>query len=366
MQFSEEILQLISKMLNIPTQELKYEKDEENGGYYFKSTKLGRTGANMLIDEAGNYKMIFSRNSKECIEQFKKGKRDGKFDIISNEENDTRISYEKAFEHAIKYFGTDKIRSLENNKEWIFCNDTIPDNMNMSSGIAINKETGKIKSFIVPDTKKYEVSSEPTSNNMSERKEDIYSKEEIDNSKLMETINNLATRNDDFIHKQLMRRIRMAKFLMVTSESAGQNLIFAYKDGEKLLPLAFTSYQEIEKWNKEKGHKNYKIMECRFKDFTKVILDYPDAYSGILIDPNGVNFKIDMNFLNEILMDAPGAKDNKQKILTREDVINRNNEIRSINDTNNLKAETKKIINSNINEKYSGLSGLISVNNMYI
>lgn len=274
MQFSEDLLQLISKMLNIPMKELKYEKDEEIGGYYFKSTKLRKTGANMLVDEKGNYKMIFSRNSKECIEQFRKGKRDGKFDIVN--------------------------------------------------------------------------------------------KEEIDNSKLMETINNLATRNDDFIHKQLMRRIRMAKFLMVTSEGVGQKLIFAYKDGEKVLPLAFTSYQEFYKWNNKEKHNNYEITECKFKDFTKVILDYPDAYSGILIDPCGVNFKIDMNFLNEILMDAPGAKDNKTKIVTRDDVTKRNNEIRNITNTNNIKTENKEIINSNINEQYSGVSGLISINNMYL
>ncbi len=289
MQFSEELLQLISKMLNIPIKELKYENDEENGGYYFKSTKLGRTGANMLIDEAGNYKMIFSRNSKECIEQFKKGKRDGKFDIAKKENPNIEISYENT-----------------NNQE------------------------------------------------------------DIDNSKLMESINALETRNDDFIHKQLMRRIRMAKLLMVTGEENGQNLIFAYKDEEKLLPLAFTSYQEFNKWNKEKEHKNYKLTECRFKDFTKVILEYPDAYSGILIDPNGVNFKIDMDFFNEILMDAPGAKDNKQKIVTREDITKRNNEIRNIINTNNAKIENKEFINSNINEQYSGLSGLISINNMYL
>ena len=98
MRFSEELLQLVSKMLNIPIKELKYDKDEENGGYYFKSTKLGRTGANMLIDEDGNYKMIFSRNSKECIEQFKNGKRDGKFDIAKNEKQNIEISYEKAYE----------------------------------------------------------------------------------------------------------------------------------------------------------------------------------------------------------------------------------------------------------------------------
>lgn len=361
MQFSEELLQLISKMLNIPIKELKYDKDEENGGYYFKSTKLGRTGANMLIDEDGNYKMIFSRNSKECIEQFKKGKRDGKFDIAKKEKQNIEISYEKAYGYAIKYFGTDEIKSLENDKEWIFCDGRNLDNINMISGIAINKKSGTVKNFIIPDKRKYEVIKEPAQeNNISESKEDI------DNSKLMESINALATRNDDFIHKQLMRRIRMAKFLMVTSESNGQNLIFAYKDEEKLLPLAFTSYQEFDKWNKEKDHKNYEITECRFKDFTKVILDYPDAYSGILIDPNGVNFKIDMNFLNEILMDAPGAKDNKQKILTREEVTKRNNEIKNMNNTNNVKTENKEIINSNINEQYSGLSGLISINNMYL
>jgi len=366
MQFSEDLLQLISKMLNIPMQELKYEKDEEIGGYYFKSTKLGKTGANMLVDENGNYKMIFSRNSKECIEQFRNGKRDGKFDIMSAEKKNLEITYEKAYKYAVKHFGTDKIKCLENEKEWIFCNDSIPNNINMSSGIAINKETGKVKSFVVPDTKKYEVSSEPTQNQISGRKEDTDSKEEIDNSKLMETINNLATRNDDFIHKQLMRRIRMAKFLMATSESDGKNLIFAYKDEEKVLLLAFTSYQEFNKWNNEQGHKNYKITECKFKDFTKVILDCPAAYSGILIDPNGVNFKIDMNFLNEILMDAPGAKDNKTKIVTRDDVTKRNNEIRNMTNTNNIKTENKEIINSNINEQYSGLSGLISVNNMYL
>ena len=48
MQFSQDLLQLISKMLNIPIKELKYEKDEKIGGYYFKSTKLRKTGANML------------------------------------------------------------------------------------------------------------------------------------------------------------------------------------------------------------------------------------------------------------------------------------------------------------------------------
>ncbi len=366
MQFSEELLQLISKMLNIPIKELKYDKDEESGGYYFKSTKLGRTGANMLIDEDGNYKMIFSRNSKECIEQFRNGKRDGKFDIVSAEKKNSEITYEKAYKYAIKHFGTDTIKCLENDKEWIFCNDTIPSNINISSGIAINKETGKVKSFVVPDTQKYEVSSEPIQNQISWRKEDTDSKEEIDNSKLMETINNLATRNDDFIHKQLMRRIRMAKFLMVTSEDVGQKLIFAYKDGEKVLPLAFTSYQEFYKWNNKEKHNNYEITECKFKDFTKIILNYPDAYSGILIDPNGVNFKIDMNFLNEILMDAPGAKDNKQKIVTRDDVAKRNNEIRNMINTNNTKTENKEVINSNINEQYSGLSGLISINNMYL
>lgn len=361
MQFSEDLLQLISKMLNIPMQELKYEKDEEIGGYYFKSTKLGKTGANMLVDENGNYKMIFSRNSKECIEQFKKGKIDGKFDIAKKETQNIEISYEKAYGYAIKYFGTNEIKSLENDKEWIFCDGRNLDNINMTSGIAINKRSGTIKNFIIPDTRKYEVIKEPVQeNNISESKEDV------DNSKLMESINALATRNDEFIHKQLMRRIRMAKFLMVTSESNGQNLIFTYKDEEKLLTLAFTSYQEFNKWNKEKDYKNYKITECRFKDFTKVILDYPDAYSGILIDPNGVNFKIDMNFLNEILMDAPSAKDNKQKIVTRDDVTKRNNEIRNMINTNNTKTENKEVINSNINEQYSGLSGLISINNMYL
>lgn len=297
MQFSEDLLQLISKMLNIPIKELTYEKDEEIGGYYFKSTKLGKGGANMLIDEDGNYKMIFSRNSKECIEQFKKGKRDGKFDIVS-------------------------------------------------------------------DKKKNKVVNEP--NNIRERKESINNKEDIDNSNLMETINNLSTRNDDFIHRQLMRRIRMAKFLMVTSESAGQNLIFAYKDEEKLLPLAFTSYQEFNKWNKEKDYKNYQITECRFKDFTKVILDYPNAYAGLLLDPSGVNFKIDMNFINEILMDAPGAKDNKQKTITREEIVKRNDNIRSMNNIDNLKTEKNETINTNINEQYNGMSGLISINNMYL
>lgn len=364
MQFSEELLQLVSKMLNIPIKELKYDKDEENGGYYFKSTKLGRTGANMLIDEDGNYKMIFSRNSKECIEQFKKGKRDGKFDIAKKEKQNIEISYKKAYEYAIKHFRTDEIKSLENDKEWIFCDGRNLENINMSSGIAINKKSGTVKSFIIPDTRKYEVVKETVQeNNNSQKNENTNNQEDIDNRKLMESINALETRNDDFIHKQLMRRIRMAKFLMVTSESNGQNLIFAYKDKEKLLPLAFTSYQEFNKWNKEKEHKNYKLTECRFKDFVKVILEYPDAYSGILINPNGVNFKIDMNFLNEILMDAPGAKDKKQKIVTRDDVTKRNYEIRNMTNTNNAKTE---IINSNINEQYSGLSGLISIKNMYL
>lgn len=115
MQFTEEILEVISKMLNIPRVELKYEKIEEFGGYYFKSSKKGRICANMLIDKEGNYKMIFSRNQKYCIEQFKKGNRDGHFEIkrITDDENNIiSRDYEKIVDN--KYSGISGIISINN------------------------------------------------------------------------------------------------------------------------------------------------------------------------------------------------------------------------------------------------------------
>ena len=84
MQFSEDLLQLISKMLNIPMQELKYEKDEEIGGYYFKSTKLGKTGANMLVDENGNYTSNWESSDSIYYISVEPGKYDLKYSNLDS------------------------------------------------------------------------------------------------------------------------------------------------------------------------------------------------------------------------------------------------------------------------------------------
>ena len=90
--------------------------------------------------------------------------------------------------------------------------------------------------------------------------------------------------------------------------------------------------------------------------------DY-SAYERLKFNEKAEKLKQELNELRE---DVSELKDNKQKIVTRDDVAKRNNEIRNMINTNNTKTENKEVINSNINEQYSGLSGLISINNMYL
>lgn len=280
MQFTEEVLQRISKMLFIPINELKHEKVEEYGGIYFKSSKIGRIGADMLVDEDGNYKMIFSRNQKECIEQFKKGKRDGSFKVTNQE---------------MKLNNTTIVK-LENN--------------------TLNEKTNP-----------------------------------IDNSKLIETINNLSNRNDDFIKKQLMRRIRMAKFLTPLTKEGNIVINVEFQgDSGKFFWFLFTSDFEFKKWKHNISQILGCVKEMKFKDFVSSISDiYNNNNGSILIDPYGVNFEIDKNFANEILMDAPGAR----------------NKFGNSNITPNVNGDNvENKITNNLNEKYDGMSGIISLKNI--
>lgn len=152
----------------------------------------------------------------------------------------------------------------------------------------------------------------------------------IDNKKLIEAMRNLRENPTEIVKNEFLKQVLAANYIVpatVDPEPIDGKVqpdskiafFFLQNEEKKNYILTFSASEQYIFWKEHRPESNKKItvFNYGYPQISKIVRDYPNLFGGFLIDPNGYNFAVESDLINDIAkMNEPQVR--PEKILPKE------------------------------------------------